>query len=152
MRKIIAIVLALVMVMGMSTTAFAATGASTKTTQLTAYVYSSYEITIPAQVDLTETNNTVTISVDSLNLDPDYVLAVMTAAVNMTHSSGETVEMEMYVNGTQKAAQSVIAGFTEPGSVTIDIVIPETAPAGNYTGYIRFEVDTISADDPGLTE
>lgn len=39
MRKIIAIVLALVMVMGMSTTAFAATGGSIKSTQITASGY-----------------------------------------------------------------------------------------------------------------
>lgn len=150
MRKIIAIVLALVMVMGMSTTAFAATGGTVKSTQLTAYVYSSYEITIPAQVDLTQTNNTITISVDSLNLDPEYVLAVMISKKEMTHSSGEPVDMELYVDGAIK--DTVIAAFSETGSVAIDVVIPETAPAGNYTGVIVFDVDTINADDPGLTE
>lgn len=58
----------------------------------------------------------------------------------------------MYVNGMLKELYSVIAVFTETGSANIDISLPETAPAGNYTGYIRFEVDTIPADDPGLTE
>lgn len=150
MRKIIAIVLALVMVMGMSTTAFAITGGTVKSTQLTAYVYSSYEITIPAQVDLTQTNNTITISVDSLNLDPEFVLAIMTSKKELTHSSGETVDMELYVDGTIK--ETVIAAFSETGSVTIDVVIPETAPAGSYTGVIVFDVDTINADDPGVNQ
>lgn len=150
MRKIIAIVLALVMVMGMSTTAFAATGGTVKTTQLTAYVYTSYEITIPAEVDLTTTNNTITISVDSLNLEPEKVLAVMLASASLTHSSGEEVDIDLYVNGVLK--DNVIAGFTEPGSVDINVSIPETAPAGSYTGHIVFEVDTIISDDPGLTE
>lgn len=150
MRKIIAIVLALVMVMGMSTTVFAATGGTVKTTQLTAYVYTSYEITIPAEVDLTTTNNTITISVDSLNLEPEKVLAVMIANTSLSHSSGEKVDMELYVDGILK--DNVIAGFTEPGTVDINVSIPSTAPAGNYTGYIVFEVDTINSDDPGLTE
>ena len=147
MRKILAIVLALVMVMGMSTTAFAAT--EVKTTELTTYVYSTWEITIPASVNLVETNGEINISVDSLNLDPDLVLAVMLDRYNMMHSNGTKANLELYVDGVQKT--NVIAAFSEPGSVTINAKMEDGALAGNYSGVVVFSVGTLSTDDPGLT-
>lgn len=147
MRKILAIVLALVMVMGMSTTAFATT--EVKTTELTAYVYSTWEITIPASVNLVETDGEINISVDALNLDPELVLAVMLDRYNMMHSNGNKANLELYVDGVQKT--NVIATFTEPGSVFITAKMEDGALAGNYTGVVVFYIGTLSMDDPGLT-
>lgn len=147
MRKIIAVVLALVMVMGMSTTAFAAS--EVKTTELTTYVYSTWEITIPASVNLVETNGKIDISVDSMNLDPDLLLAIMLENSAMTHSNGTKANLELFVDGVQKT--NVIAAFSEPGSVTITAKMEDDALAGNYSGYITFWIDTLSPDDPGLT-
>lgn len=147
MRKILAIVLALVMVMGMSTTAFATT--EVKTTELTTYVYSTWEITIPASVNLVETDGEINISVDALNLDPELVLAVMLDRYNMMHSNGNKANLELYVDGVQKT--NVIATFTEPGSVIITAKMEDGALAGNYTGVVVFYIGTLSMDDPGLT-
>lgn len=147
MRKIIAIVLALVMVMGMSTTAFAST--TVAVTDLTTYVYSSWELTIPQSVNLTDTNGEIVISVDSLNLDPDLVLGIMIERSRMEHSNGTTANLELFVDGVRKT--NVIAAFSEPGSVTITAKLEDSALAGSYTGFVQFYISTLTPDDPGLT-
>lgn len=147
MRKIIAVVLALVMVMCMSTTAFASTEIAQ--TELSTYVYSSWEITIPQSVNLIESNGEIIISVDSLNLDPDLVLGLMLDRSNMTHTNGTKANLELYVDGVQKT--NVIAAFSEPGSVTITAQMEDGALAGSYSGFVQFYFSTLTPDDPGLT-
>jgi len=141
MKKILALVLSLVMVMGMSTTAFAATGDTLQSVPLTATVYSSYEITIPETVHLTPTNNTFDLVVSELNVAPDEKLLIIYEKSMMTSdfdNSEATLELFLGDIPVNDDKSFIFGEFTEPGSVTITGKMADGTRAGTYTGYVTF--------------
>ena len=141
MKKILALVLCLVMVMGMSTTALAATGDTIQSVPITATVYSSYEIIIPETVHLKPSNNTFDFVVSELNITPDKKLLVLYEGSMMTNdydNSEATLELFLGDTPVNNDRSFIFGEFTEPGSVTITGKMADGTPAGTYTGYVQF--------------
>lgn len=141
MKKILALILCVVAVFAMSTTAFAAEQDqnTVKSVELTGRVYDTFEVTFPATVDLRKTGGEILVSVDSMNISPDRKLGIFYERSSMESVFDQTkAELVFSVDGVVK--DDLIQAFTEPGSVSIHAKIKDGAPAGDYTGYVVFSV------------
>lgn len=141
MKKILALVLCVVAVFAMSTTAFAAEQDqnTVKYVELTGRVYDTFEVTIPASVDLKKTGGEILVTVNSMNISPDRKLGIFYERSSMESVANQTpAELEFSVDGVVK--DDLLQAFTEPGSVSIHAKIKDGVPAGDYTGYVVFSI------------
>ena len=145
MKKIFALVLVLCLLCGMT-----ALAAETKTTELKAEIAESYEIEIPANLDITfgATSTNLPVKVTALRtLSKGVNVANSTRALCVTASNysdlknqnGDTIRYFFGPNGTDTNLY-----FTAKGTQNFPINITESswnaAPAGTYTDTITFNI------------
>lgn len=147
MKRIIAMVLSVVAIFAVNaTTVFAAETEIIKSVELSAHAYSTFIVTIPEQVDLDATNGSIDISVDAINLEPDYQLGFFInnsgSVVQMKRSDDVTANLYLYnVDGEKITNTSEpLAVFTDIGSSSIKAELEDNAPAGEYSGYLIFDI------------
>lgn len=147
MKKIIAMVLSVVAIFAVNaTTVFAAETEIIKSVELSTHAYSTFTVTIPEQVDLDATNGSIDISVDAINLEPDYQLGFFTnnsgSVVQMKRSDDVTANLYLFnVDGEKITNTSEpLAVFTDIGSASIKTELEDNAPAGEYSGYLIFDI------------
>lgn len=147
MKKIIAIVLSVVAIFAVNaTTAFAAEQIEIKSVELTAHAYSSFTVTIPEKVDLTATNGSIDISVDEINIEPGYQLGIFLnsgdSTIQMKRSDDVTANLYLFNSNGEKLTNTSepLAVFTDVGNATINAELEDNAPAGEYNGYLIFDI------------
>lgn len=157
MKKILALCLTLVLLMSCATTVFAVedTCAGSGETEITAHVYSTYTISIPATIDLTEVvMGEVTIA--DANIESGYKVDVF--ATNLNNNGGITftkiddamyeitcmltnIEQNMCVTAEVPLVSFYDTELTTWGSTAtkyFDIQVPDYARAGYYSGTMTY--------------
>lgn len=152
MKKLFALILAVVMIATMSVTAFAAntTGGST---EVSFNVDLTYTVTIPATVELErqEDNGTVTYENDytltaqaGVRLKKnEYIEVTVASDFEMTTTEGATLAYTITVEDTAVATGGVVAEFdTDKADQTAAIHIAANDPdfAGEYKDTVTFTV------------
>ena len=150
MKKLFALILAVVMIATMSTTAFAAntTGGST---EVSFNVDPTYTVTIPATVELErqEDNGTVTYENDytiganaGVRLKKnEYIEVTVTSDFEMTTTEGATLAYSITAGGNAVGNNGVVAEFaTDKAEQTATIHIAANDPdfAGEYKDTVTF--------------
>ena len=152
MKKLFALILAVVMIATMSTTAFAAntTGGST---EVSFNVDPTYTVTIPATVELqkVEDNGTVTYENDytltaqaGLRLKRgEYIEVTVASDFEMTTTEGATLAYTITAEDAAVANNGVVATFgtdKNAQSTTIHIAANDPDYAGEYKDTVTFTV------------
>ena len=156
MKKLFAVILAVVMIATMSVTAFAAntTGGSM---EVTYSVAPAYTVTIPETITIGADGTSATVSAADVVVNKgQYVSVTLAADNNFTVKTTEGAELTYTVtaNGETVAAGGEILAVnpadSATGTATITFDIDETAIqyAGTYTGSATF---TISVEDAPVT-
>ena len=158
MKKLFALVLAVVMIATMSVTAFAAeigteTNASQGSTEVSFNVDPTYTVTIPATVALNkaEDNGTVTYENDytltaqaGVRLKKgEYIEVTVASDFEMTTTEGATLAYNIAAGGSNVANNGVVAAFdTDKTEQTATIHIAANDPdyAGEYKDTVTFTV------------
>lgn len=153
MKKLFALILAVVMIATMSTTAFAAntTGGST---EVKFNVDPTYTVTIPVTVELNkvEDNGTVTYENDytltaqaGVRLKKDeYIEVTVASDFEMTTTEGATLAYGITAAGAPVANNGVVAEFdTDKAEQTATIHIAANDPdyAGEYKDTVTFTLE-----------
>ena len=161
MKKILALVLSLVLMLGCTTTAFAANEPQQSMADMpvTAYSYGSFYLSIPESVEFTNyVNNACTISIGEYDIDTtDSVIVSIgnfnpNGGITMTHNTKEGVTADLWIYSDYdmtkpyKDAAFPLAEFTydylesNEGSDSFEFFakLDESAKAGRYTGVIQF--------------
>lgn len=152
MKKLFALILAVVMIATMSTTAFAAntTGGST---EVSFNVDPTYTVTIPATVELNkvEDNGTVTYENDytiganaGVRLKKnEYIEVTVASDFEMTTTEGATLAYTITAEDAAVATGGVVATFgtdKNAQSTTIHIAANDPDYAGEYKDTVTFTV------------
>ena len=152
MKKLFAVILAVVMIATMSTTAFAAntTGGST---EVSFNVDPTYTVTIPATVELErqEDNGTVTYENDytieavaGVRLKKnEYIEVTVASDFTMETAEGATLAYGITAGGNAVANNGVVAEFEtdkNEQSTTIHIAANDPDYAGEYEDTVTFTV------------
>lgn len=158
MKKLFALILAVVMIATMSTTAFAAeigpgANASQGSTKISFNVDPTYTITIPATVELqkVEDNGTVTYENDytiganaGVRLKKnEYIEVTVASDFEMTTTEGATLAYSITAGGNTVATGGVVAEFETDKNVqstTIHIAANDPDYAGEYKDTVTFTV------------
>ena len=150
MKKLFALILAVVMIATMSTTAFAAntTGGST---EVSFNVDPTYTVTIPATVELqkVDTEGVITYENDyTLTAEAgvrlkknEYIEVTVASDFEMTTTEGATLAYSITAGGNAVANNGVVAEFaTDKAEQTATIHIAANDPdyAGEYTDTVTF--------------
>ncbi len=152
MKKLFALILAVVMIATMSTTAFAAntTGGST---ELSFNVDPTYTITIPATVELAKTESegvvtyendyTITASENLRLKKHEYVEVTIATDGVMTTDEGAELAYTVLVGGSAVANGNVVAEFvtsTAEQTATMHIAASDPTFAGRYEDIVTFTI------------
>ena len=159
MKKIIALVLSLVLMLGTATTAFAANDYYEGGCDMpvTAYSYGSFYLSIPENVDFTGSmGGDCLLSIGEYDLDLTDSISVSIGnfnsegAITMTHKSKEGVTTDLYIykdyQRQERYSDSAFPIFTatydelEQGKKDFYVYarLKDDAPAGRYNGTIQF--------------
>jgi len=156
-KKLFALILAVVMLATMSTTAFAAntTGGST---ELSFNVDPTYTVTIPATVELqkVEDNGTVTYENDyTLTAEAgvrlkkgEYIEVTVASDFEMTSTEGATLAYTITAEDAAVANNGVVATFgtdKNAQSTTIHIAAGDPDYAGDYSDTVAFTISVQQA-------
>ena len=143
MRKITALILAAVMVVGMSTAALAATSTQGTTSQSATVNYSvstSYTWTVPDTLTAGGTAGTVSATNVVINPNEKLQIAISGNTVSLSYN-GDTVSSTITYT-----TLVVDAGATAGGNTTISVAAPTGCKyAGTYTGAITFTASLVPA-------
>ncbi len=151
MKKLLALLLSFTMMLATSTTAFAYDGNFTGygEAELTAYAYSTFNVTIPSTVDLTYGGGQVIVS--DADLDSGYQVVITVTNLNsngridMTHKtkSGVTSECEL-VNVTSENPILAVIKDTDindgNGYANFSGHMIDGSAAGSYTGTMQYNI------------
>ena len=153
MKKLFALILAVVMIATMSTTAFAANTTS-GSTEVSFNVDPTYTVTIPATVELqkVEDNGTVTYENDytltaqaGVRLKKgEYIEVTVASDFEMTTTEGATLAYAITAGGASVANNGVVAEFaTDKAEQTATIHIAANDPdyAGEYKDTVTFTLE-----------
>ena len=166
MKKIIAIVLAMVMVCCLSVTAFAATEPAFYSAEMTVsgYSYSTFTYNIPETLELQSNNhNSVTLGIDTYNLDDGYIISFMIQNgidnyhVQLKNENDETQTTQITFSDNKNNMLDLVnpvATFTidelkddiHCKSINVDWQPEETLKAGTYSGVVVFGISAYPAD------
>ena len=161
MKKALALVLSLILMLGTATTAFAANEPYQGYADMpvTAYSYGSFYLSIPESVEFTNyVNNACTISIGEYDIDTTDSIIVSignfnpNGGITMTHNTKEGVTADLWIYSDYdmtkpyKDAAFPLAEFTydylesNEGSDSFEFFakLDESAKAGRYTGTIQF--------------
>ena len=162
MKKIFALILTVVMLATMSTTAFAA-NTEGGSTEVSFNVDPTYTITIPATVELakeTAGDGTVTYENDyTLTAEAgvrlkknEYIEVTVTSDFKMTTTEGATLAYTITAGGNDVANNGIVAEFdTDKAEQTATIHIAANDPdyAGEYEDTVTFTVAVqVAANNP----
>ena len=167
MKKLFALILAVVMIATISTTAFAAeigpeANASQGSTEVSFNVDPTYTVTIPATVELqkVEDNGTVTYENDytltaqaGVRLKKgEYIEVTVASDFEMTTEQGATLDYTITKGGNAVTNNGVVAEFdTDKAEQTATIHIAANDPdyAGEYEDTVTFTVAVkVAANNP----
>lgn len=167
MKKLFALILAVVMIATMSVTAFAAeigpgANASQGSTEVSLNVDPTYTVTIPATVELdkVDTDGVVTYENDytltaqaGVRLKKgEYIEVTVASDFKMTTTEGATLEYGITANDTAVANDGIVAEFdTDKSQQTATIHIAANDPdyAGEYKDTVTFTVAVkVAANNP----
>ena len=167
MKKLFAVILAVVMIATMSVTAFAAeigpeTNASQGSTEVSFNVDPTYTVTIPATVELErqEDNGTVTYEKDytieavaGVRLKKnEYIEVTVASDFEMTTTEGATLAYSITAGGNAVANNGVVAEFETDKNAqftTIPIAANDPDYAGEYKDTVTFTVAVkVAANNP----
>ena len=153
MKKLFALILAVVMIATMSTTAFAA-NTEGGSTQVSFNVDPTYTVTIPATVELqkVEDNGTVTYENDytltaqaGVRLKKgEYIEVTVASDFKMTTTEGATLAYAITAEGAAVANNGVVAEFEtnkSAQSTTIHIAANDPDYAGEYKDTVTFTLE-----------
>lgn len=159
MKKILALVLSLVLMLGTTTTAFAANDYYEGGCDMpvTAYSYGSFYLSIPENVDFTGSiGGDCLLSIGEYDLDLTDSISVAIGnfnsegAITMTHKSKEGVSTDLYIykdyQMQERYSDSAFPIFTatydelEQGKKDFYVYarLKDDVPAGRYSGTIQF--------------
>lgn len=160
MKKILALVLALVLMLGCTTTAFAASEPQQGMAEMevTAYSYGSFFFSIPETIDFTNmVNNRCIITIGEYDLDTlDYICISIgnlnnNGCITMNHNTKEGITADLmifkdyemqnqYIEPSQPLIKVSYADLESNVSDQYDFYakLSENAKAGGYTGTIQF--------------
>ena len=159
MKKLFALILAVVMIATMSVTAFAAeigpgANASQGSTEVSFNVDPTYTVTIPATVELdkVDTDGVVTYENDytltaqaGVRLKKgEYIEVTVASDFKMTTTEGATLDYTITAEGTAVATGGVVAEFeTDKAaqSTTIHIAANDPDFAGEYEDTVTFTLE-----------
>lgn len=155
MKKIFATILSMAILISASTTAFAydeGTYSGSGESQITAYAYSTYSVTIPATINLT--NGQGDVSVSNADIDTGYEIEVVVTNLNenghldMTHNTKDGVTSEcilMNANGRSVGTEEPILATIKDTDISKGSAYTyflgqmiDGASAGSYTGTMRY--------------
>lgn len=167
MKKLFALILAVVMIATMSVTAFASeigpgANASQGSTEVSFNVDPTYTVTIPATVELdkVDTDGVVTYENDytltaqaGVRLKKgEYIEVTVASDFKMTTTEGATLEYGITANDTAVANDGIVAEFdTDKSQQTATIHIAANDPdyAGEYKDTVTFTVAVkVAANNP----
>lgn len=160
MKKILALVLSMVLMLGTATTAFAANEPYQGGCDLpvTAYSYGSFYISVPETVEFTKyVNNACSISIAEYDIDTtDSIIVTIgnfnsNGGITMTHNNKEGVTADLWIykdSGMQTQYKDAAFPLMEFSYDTLEsnpntsyefyAQLDESASAGRYTGTIQF--------------
>ena len=167
MKKLFALILAVVMIATMSVTAFAAeigpeANASQGSTEVSFNVDPTYTVTIPATVELkkVDTEGVITYENDyTLTAEAgvrlkknEYIEVTVASDFIMTTTEGATLEYGITANDTAVANDGIVAEFDTNKSqqtTTIHIAANDPDYAGEYKDTVTFTVAVkVAANNP----
>ena len=160
MKKILSIILAVASLLSICTVnAFAASSGNGSST-ISTRIYSSYTISIPANIEITETSNSATVTITDVNVEDGYEVNVyisnlevmdMGAGIKLTHTNGTSTigcTFSSTENGAMISSSDMpLVTFSTPEFETSTYsknfyMYPETfGKAGIYTGTMTYTFD-----------
>jgi hypothetical protein len=158
MKKRISIIMAIAMVLCSSFTAYAENIAGSGQAEIKAHIYSRYNITIPATIDL-NSGNYVPVTINDADLENDcsvnvYVTNIDDAnSISLTHESGSGSIRCGFVNNalntnvdTVTPLVSFSANDISQGFATKDfgITYEDYGKAGNYSGIMEYRFECVN--------
>lgn len=160
MKKLIAIILVVTSLLSIcSINAFAANSGS-GTSTISTRIYSSYTISIPATIEITEYSNSATVTIGDVNIEDGYEINVyisnletleMGEGIKLTHTNG-TSTIGCTFSSTENgelisSTNTPLVTFSTPEFETYThsknfYIHPETfGKAGVYTGTMNYTFD-----------
>ncbi len=154
MKKLIAVIMAMVLMSSVSVTAFAAEdfSAGSGETQIMTHVYSHYSITIPATIDL-RNGETGQVTVSDANIEDGYSVNVFVSnteefgGIRLIHKDGSSsincsflnTENNMLAN-SENPLVSFANSDIEQGTATkqFDIQAETYGTPGDYSGIMQY--------------
>lgn len=151
MKKIISLLLCFTLLLSLSTTAFAYDGNYTGygESELTAYSYSSFNVTIPSTIDLTYGGGQVMVS--NADLDSGYQVVIVVTNLNangridMTHKTKSGVTSECILDNVS-IDSPILATIKDTdimdgyGYADFFGQMVDGASAGSYSGTMKYNI------------